>query len=729
MKEDFFSLPDELQELIFRSVFTALIALFVFFEIYHTVDDELITAGNIITVIVTGISLNALILLYRRVKLFILPALLLVGIVFYLAADKNDIPAMMESTTFSLILIGLAAFTAFIACDRFMPLNILLAGGALIYLISGMVMELDIHAASPVLVCVYVLAAAVRLLRDGISSRDLKRTRKYVVFLLPFLMGFGLFMLMLPKPEKPISWKWVVRLYDKATEQIEKLVHGLTTRYGKLDSEYFSVTFGMDERMTYNNDRNNSELFEAKVNGGAIGSLYLRGEIFNRFSDGAWHNTLTERDNYTMTDAVETRRGVDGYEKVPYDSLVREASVMIRFLDIISPIVFSPAKLTSFADISTNKKTYGENEHLLFNDRATYGEGYSVTYLQMNYGNTVFTEYMNEPVDPEKLKYDGMDGYREYVYRNYVSEPEISTPVKNWLESVIKGKETGYEQLLAVEEGLSDFPYELNTGSLPTYVKSEGDFLDYFLMEKREGYCVHFATAFCILARHMGYPARVIQGYKVRVNAGETVVITDDTGHTWPEVYFKGKGWIPFEPTPGMDGERYAGWEVSSGQIRDYSRTETGREGVSVQIPDEEPESEDETGGFSVPVMMMLMITGVAVVSLALLFLARILIKRRKLSTMDEQERFCREYEMVMRYLTELGVKKEPAETLSEFSARADIPGFEQCIEAYEAFAYGSVTPTAEDTLRMFECRKTLDDLMKDQYGRTYFWHKFKLWL
>ncbi len=67
--------------------------------------------------------------------------------------------------------------------------------------------------------------------------------------------------------------------------------------------------------------------------------------------------------------------------------------------------------------------------------------------------------------------------------------------------------------------------------------------------------CVQFATAMVVLLRTQGIPARVVAGY----GAGEynalsgyyTVRMSD--AHAWVEVYFPGYGWVPFDPTPGLD--------------------------------------------------------------------------------------------------------------------------------------------------------------------------------
>jgi hypothetical protein len=67
----------------------------------------------------------------------------------------------------------------------------------------------------------------------------------------------------------------------------------------------------------------------------------------------------------------------------------------------------------------------------------------------------------------------------------------------------------------------------------------------------RVGYCEQFASAFAIMARSLQIPTRVAVGFLKPTKAGkDTYVYSAHDMHAWPEVYFKGSGWVRFEPTP-----------------------------------------------------------------------------------------------------------------------------------------------------------------------------------
>jgi Transglutaminase-like superfamily/TgpA N-terminal domain len=75
-----------------------------------------------------------------------------------------------------------------------------------------------------------------------------------------------------------------------------------------------------------------------------------------------------------------------------------------------------------------------------------------------------------------------------------------------------------------------------------------------FVTHTRRGYCQHFSGAMALMLRYLGIPARVAAGFTSgRYSHGEWIV-TDREAHTWVEVWFRGWGWLPFDPTPSRGG-------------------------------------------------------------------------------------------------------------------------------------------------------------------------------
>jgi transglutaminase-like putative cysteine protease len=82
--------------------------------------------------------------------------------------------------------------------------------------------------------------------------------------------------------------------------------------------------------------------------------------------------------------------------------------------------------------------------------------------------------------------------------------------------------------------------------------------LDRFLFQPAyagggRGTSEHFATAFAVLARALGMPARVVVGFESgKPLGGDRYQVRAGDAIAWPEVYLEGAGWVPFEPTPSQ---------------------------------------------------------------------------------------------------------------------------------------------------------------------------------
>lgn len=86
----------------------------------------------------------------------------------------------------------------------------------------------------------------------------------------------------------------------------------------------------------------------------------------------------------------------------------------------------------------------------------------------------------------------------------------------------------------------------------------EADSVDDFLFNTRRGFCEHFASAFTMLARAAGIPARVVTGYQGgEFNPmGGYLIVRQSDAHAWSEVWIDGKGWVRVDPTAAVAPER-----------------------------------------------------------------------------------------------------------------------------------------------------------------------------
>ncbi len=170
------------------------------------------------------------------------------------------------------------------------------------------------------------------------------------------------------------------------------------------------------------------------------------------------------------------------------------------------------------------------------------------------------------------------ESYQSYVGKSYTRLPEQGLERLRELADEI-GKQafdTFYMDFDVYEEAVSQGNYAGEPVGMVWQVRNrmwedtyyswelepvpEGkDFAEYFLLEQKKGYCVHYATAGTLLLRMCGIPARYVSGYIVfpddfkKNKDGSntwTAVVTDRRGHAWTEIFQEGLGFLPMEMTP-----------------------------------------------------------------------------------------------------------------------------------------------------------------------------------
>ena len=89
------------------------------------------------------------------------------------------------------------------------------------------------------------------------------------------------------------------------------------------------------------------------------------------------------------------------------------------------------------------------------------------------------------------------------------------------------------------------FVYTLEPGALDLT-----DPVDTFLFDTRRGFCEHYASAFAVLLRAAGIPARIVTGYQGgELNPrGNFLVVRQSDAHAWVEAIVEGR-WRRFDPT------------------------------------------------------------------------------------------------------------------------------------------------------------------------------------
>jgi transglutaminase-like putative cysteine protease len=142
------------------------------------------------------------------------------------------------------------------------------------------------------------------------------------------------------------------------------------------------------------------------------------------------------------------------------------------------------------------------------------------------------------------------------VYPTWVSERHLQLPeelpqrVRELAGELTVGSDNPYDKAKAIEEYLRLIPVDYRMGDIPP----GRDAVDYFLFEAQEGYFDYHASAMVVLLRAAGVPARLAVGYLLDPSAFDSRAaqynIREIHAYAWPEVFFSGIGWLPFNPSP-----------------------------------------------------------------------------------------------------------------------------------------------------------------------------------
>jgi hypothetical protein len=178
--------------------------------------------------------------------------------------------------------------------------------------------------------------------------------------------------------------------------------------------------------------------------------------------------------------------------------------------------------------------------------------------LEQEYRNFVYNEYLQLPDndDIQQIR----DTFSELIDSAEGVKSEYSRDDNTISTEILYDNTSIYEILCRIRNIIAfDTEYTLSPGKTP----ATRDFVNYFLLENKKGYCSHYASAGVILARMCGIPARYAEGYIITDSDFENTVpdsegnyvinVKDSRAHAWAEIYIDGLGWIPFEFTPGYD--------------------------------------------------------------------------------------------------------------------------------------------------------------------------------
>jgi len=269
-------------------------------------------------------------------------------------------------------------------------------------------------------------------------------------------------------------------------------------------------------------------IFDASVEGAVLTPRYFRMAVYDTYDGAGWRRSPEASASFEPMESATS----GPYElTVPVTQTIRTFVPGARQLySMPQPAAFSVA---TRAEVATADGSYDvlavESERPL-----SVGDQYIVVSDQTVADVSTLGHVAG--TDPD------------WVRARYLQLPDsLPDSVTELAQQITAGADNRYDKASMIEAFLRGYEYSEEIDDPP----SDRDRVDWFLFDERRGYCDYFSTAFVVMARSVGVPARLAAGY----SAGEFVKEAgayrqhEYDAHTWPEVFFPGLGWVEFEPT------------------------------------------------------------------------------------------------------------------------------------------------------------------------------------
>ncbi len=493
----------------------------------------------------------------------------------------------------------------------------------------------------------------------------------------------------------------------------------------------------LEKQLGGNIDPDNTTVMQIKTDT----PVRLTGAVFDTYDGHKWYDTGV-LDRYRFTGFVwqGLRRQVYGLDKPHGDNRAKELFTNMT-LPVKLEISYSQRGRTLFytGQVQTLESGSMDVTDVFFNNQSELFTSKSVQPIRYTLQTVVFNtkadDFDENMKSLEALTADVPDKVFDALQTRYLQIPDtLPDSVYQMAKEMTQDCNTPYEKAEAIEAWLQkNCTYTLSPGDPPP----DQDFVEHFL-EKREGYCVYYASAMTVLSRCAGLPARFVTGYALKSdpssNANDAFIATHATAHAWTEVYFKGIGWLTFDAT---------GWNFNEDAVVEQIELQsTGSFAVPTPapLPDMVLDGSLQThaSGMSDEVKVMLISLMCVAVAVGLFAVVRIILLIKGAS--GYYRRLCRQYDTsskrldacyrkVVRQLSFLEVKQETSDTISSFAARADrYLGSKEMSDLCDSvirMRFGLEEPIESEIIAFCTFSAELEKRLRADLGISgYFWHR-----
>ncbi len=263
---------------------------------------------------------------------------------------------------------------------------------------------------------------------------------------------------------------------------------------------------------------------------GVTQTSYLRNLVGETYEDGNWlplENALS----------VQYTGGHITYSVTDYSS-TSEMGFQIQPFSAFGGFIPS-TKETNWISLNSSLQYFTDQQ--VFFSANTFTNSYNLSYTSYKFDETTLRQAETVP-DISYLEVP----------------PDILQKLRPLALNITQNFTSPFDQATAIEDFLKEnYHYNLYYTPAPSGV----DPVIWFLFNSTEGVCTHFNSAFVLLARSIGIPARLCAGFLIDPSSNYQAVNAAQR-HAYSEVLFKDLGWITFDAT-GSENSSEVGPYVS----------------------------------------------------------------------------------------------------------------------------------------------------------------------
>jgi len=499
--------------------------------------------------------------------------------------------------------------------------------------------------------------ACVLLLTQYFYSQSLLSA----VVTIPAVFALGHALAVLRDPTHPLAKKPQLRLVGKLLLQGLPIALVLFVLFPRLPGPLWSIPddamgkTGLSDTMRPGDigtlSQSSEVAFRVEFNTSppAPDARYWRGPVLTRFDGFTWSpdNTITEDyPDKEIPGALEYTVMLQPHKQSWLFALDQAVSVP-RKDGTITP----PGRVSTFATLTTSGQLLAKEP---------------ITRVTRYTQRSSLTHQLQSPALPNsaELAYPSNMPRTEQLARDLFAE---STSPRDYANRVMQR----FNRL--------NYRYTLQPGLLGNNP------VDEFLFDTQQGFCEHYSSAFTVMMRAVGIPARVVTGYLGGEMNEDYMIVRQSDAHAWSEVYIDGR-WQRFDPTAAVAPERVENGvraalpegELSRlSNITSYSWTKTiGLTWDSINhkwqrmVVDYNNRSQENLfKKIGLPSLTAWQITTIilCIAGLWCLWMLQSPLQRRKKPTLPAD----RVWKKLEALLDDHGVKREPSETPSAFLDRA----------------------------------------------------------